>query len=115
MGELSKEIFETDDREREEVEAWGHTFFLRELSAADIQFVDTRRDNATKLAATIARSAVDEDGKCLFSDTDLAKIANKGLVTLQRLQGIIEKLTGLAETAEEAEKNSEATASDGPG
>ena len=115
MSEIGSEILTTDDRCRRSVEAWGHSFELRELSAADVQFVDTRKDNALKLAASVARSAVNGDGKRIFSDAELPKLADKGLTTLQRLQGVVEELSGLAESPEESEGNSETTVSVEPG
>lgn len=115
MSDLGKEILTTDDRLRRTVEAWGTTFELRELSAADVQFADSRKDNSLKLAAIVARSAVNGDGQRMFSDADLPQLADKGLTTLQRLVSIVENLSGLGDDAEDAEKNLDATASAEPG
>ena len=115
-------ILEAADLRTEAVEVpeWGGEVLLRELSAAQmaefkaksVAAVDPQtreiRDGATlfRLSAwVVCQGAMDEEGKRLFTDADVARLGEKSDTVIDRLAAHVLKMSGAAATVEEAEKN----------
>ena len=78
--------------------------FLQENSKGEMK-VDRKYIREKLLAWT----CVDKDGKRLFSEGDIALLAEKNAAPLRRLQIVAQKLSGIGEReVEEIAKNSEA-------
>lgn len=112
MSELGDEIAATEDREREECSAWGHDFWIQELTPADCDYLDkTKVSEVMKLAMVVVRGACDQNGERLFKDPNAQGLsARKSAQSLQRVADKILDLSGLTIEAREAQaKNSETT------
>ena len=118
-------ILQADDLPTEDVEVpeWGGTVRVRGLTGAErdafeASIVEQRGKkthfNMVNLRARlVALSVVDEDGKRVFSDSDVKALGHKSAVALQRVFKAAQRLSGLtAEDVEELAKNLESDQSD---
>lgn len=126
MGLLTKEqVSAAQDLTTEEVEVpqWGGSVLVRTLTARERgQFmallVDQRKGgNRTRLedlqVRLCAMSIVDEQGRRMFSDSELGLLARKSARALQPIFEVAQRLSGLSdEQVEELSGNSEETPSD---
>lgn len=112
---LSKsDIIGADDRPTKDVSCpeWGGDVRLRTMSGAErdsfeLEYQGTNRANIR--ARLIAKCAVDENGKPIFSDKDVAKLGQQSALVLDRLFEAACELNGLGDhDVEEMEKNSAA-------
>lgn len=130
MALLSKEeILAADDIQVEDVEVpeWGGTVRVRGLTGAQRSLIQgtvmaVRGQSVTvkadALAAMqerlVAMSLVDGDGKRLFTDKEVGKLAAKNAGVIARLFTKAQELSGLAEdSVDAAAGNSDAAQSDG--
>lgn len=136
MTMLSRDaILAADDLKTQEVDVpeWGGTVLVRALSGEDRDAFEAsltmRRpvlvgpnkgqmenvpDPSNVHAKLVARSIVDENGKRVFTDADIALLGAKSSAALQRLWDVAAELSGLTDgAAEDAEGNSAPVPSDG--
>ncbi len=67
-------------------------------------------------AKVVARSIVDEEGKRIFEDEDIAALGRKSAAALNRVYEVAQRLSGITqEDVDELTKNSEAAQSEGSG
>ncbi len=67
-------------------------------------------------AKVVARSVVDEEGKRIFEDEDIAALGRKSTAALNRVYEVAQRLSGITqEDVDELTKNSEAAQSDDSG
>ncbi len=67
-------------------------------------------------AKVVARSVVDEEGKRIFEDEDIAALGRKSAAALNRVYEVAQRLSGITqEDVDELTKNSEAAQSDDSG
>lgn len=109
----SDDILQTDDLEREavEVERWGGTVYVRELTGrerdqfeneiltGDPNDPDVNTENLR--ARLLVRTLCDEDGNRLFGDDQMDDLADKSGAVLSRLFEKAQELNGM--TAEDME------------
>jgi len=126
MGLLTKEqVSAAQDLTTEEVEVpqWGGSVLVRGLTARErgqfmAMLVDQRKGgNRTRLedlqVRLCAMSIVDEQGRRMFSDSELSLLARKSARALQPIFEVAQRLSGLSdEQVEELSGNSEETPSD---
>ena len=119
MTVLSRDaIIDVDDLPRElvPVPEWGGDVFVRSLTAAErdaynnsLFRVQPRKggrdpeisyhpENAT--ARLVVLTVVGEDGKRLFKDGDLDKVARKNAKALERLAAVARRLSGIDEESQ---------------
>jgi hypothetical protein len=105
-------ILGADDLPKEKVEVpeWGGDVYVRTLTG-------TERDSFEKQwaggkvpehvrAGLVVKTLVDESGKRIFEDGDVAKLGSKSAMVLDRLFAIAQRLNGLSQKdVEELEKN----------
>ena len=110
---LSREqILEAQDlvTERVEVPEWGGAVMVRSLTAAQMERVQEHiRGKGVKgaTASLVAMAVVDEAGKRLFTDADLAGLGKKGMAAMQRVLRVVMRLNALErESLEALAKNS---------
>ncbi len=113
------QIIQAEDRPSETVRVpeWGGEVRVQAMSAADrteyesliYQFKDDGRvdlDRRKFVAALVAFSVVDEDGKRLFGPDDVDALASKSGKALARIYSVAARLSGIGRAEEEAaEKN----------
>lgn len=113
------QIMEAEDRPSETVRVpeWGGEVRIQAMSAADrteyegliYQFSDGGKvelDRRRFVAALVAFSVVDEDGKRLFGPDDVDALAAKSGKALARIYSVAARLSGIGRDQEEAaEKN----------
>lgn len=122
------EILAADDLPRElvDVPEWGGAVYVRTLTgeerdafeAATVQSRGKRVDlNLRNIRARlVALAVVDEDGRRLFTDGDVAALGKKSAQALNTLFGVAQRLSGLTEAdVEEMAKNSGSGQSDDSG
>ena len=102
-------ILECTDLRIEEVQVpeWGGSVFVRELTGNERDQYEasllTLRGTSASLhlqnarAKLVVMSAVDEEGKRLFSMADVAALGKKSAAALDRLATVASKLSGLSE------------------
>jgi hypothetical protein len=102
-------ILECTDLRIEEVQVpeWGGSVFVRELTGNERDQYEasllTLRGTSASLhlqnarAKLVVMSAVDEEGKRLFTMTDVAALGKKSAAALDRLATVASKLSGLSE------------------
>jgi hypothetical protein len=106
------------------VPEWGGTVRVRGLTGAERDAFESSvitgkgKDRDVNLknlrAKLVAKSLVDESGKSLFGEADVAALGNKSAIALNRVFELAQKLSGLtSEDVEELSKNSEGAQSDG--
>lgn len=123
------EILGTSDLATEDVDVpeWGGTVRVRELSARARHwfvanaFIDQpklngteppRRLSDTAQAMLLAKSIVDGDGNLVFTEDQIAALAEKSHLVTARIEAVATRLSRLrAEDVEDAEKNSVAAPS----
>lgn len=123
-----EEILKAQDTQFEDVpvQEWGGTVRVKSLTgterdALEASLVQGKGKNANVNLANLrsklaARSMVDENGKRIFSDADVAELGRKSAAALQRVFDVAQRLSGLsAEDVEELTKNSETAPSEDSG
>ena len=110
MGWLNRDaIRAVDDRAAVEVDVpeWGGVIGLRRLSAAEAQAFakldESQRQDA--LVRLVIMSAVDQDGRRLFDDSDASWLVEKSFASLVRIQRAAVELNGLSDLAVTDAKN----------
>ena len=92
-----------------EVPEWGGHVKVRGMSAGERDRFDDmiRTQGMAALRATMASSGIiDEDGKRLFTDAEVNKLAEKSAEALDRVVEAVSRLSGLTpDDAEYLEKN----------
>lgn len=130
MALLSKaQILAADKKKSKDVpvKEWGGTVRLQELSAAERDLWEsesfiTEPDDDGEAAARfnpkqararlVVRCIVDEDGKRLFSDDEVAAVGSLSASTVQKLFMVARQLNAISSAdIEELEKNSDAAPS----
>lgn len=100
------------------VPEWGGEVVVRSLTAAERdqyekEFISQhgtriKFDLVNPRARLVALSVVDEDGKRLFTDRDVAELAKKSAAPVDRIYAVAQKLSGISDgDVEELEKNLE--------
>lgn len=132
MSNLRDLILSAEDRKLEavEVEEWGVTVYLRELSAGQVSryravavgAVNAQTREVTDPSAlmnvgcqVVAWGVCDEMGGRIFTDADIAALGEKNANVIDRLSTQILRLSGLGRTVTAAKKNSETTQNNGSG
>jgi len=119
MGILTREqILQADDLRRElvAVPEWGGQVYVRSLTGTErdqfeasfitVNGMDTQLKLENIRAQLVSMTAVDDDGKRLFSAADVQALASKNAAALQRLFETAQKLSGLSkEDVKELAKN----------
>lgn len=121
-------ILAVDDVQYEDVEVpeWGGRVRVksltgRERDALEASMIVGKGKNANVnmnnlRAKLVGRSVVDEDGKRLFSDDDIAALGAKSAAALTRVYEVAQRLSGITqEDVEELTKNSETAPSEDSG
>lgn len=111
MSLLSRDaILTADDRETRDVEVpeWGGTVRVRAMSGFERDKFETgmvetrgnkRVENYTNLRAKlVALVVIDEDGKRLFTDKDVAALGTKSAAALQRVFNAAQELNGMSDS-----------------
>ena len=126
---LSKDaILSAQDIKREEVQVpeWGGAVLVQGLTgterdAFEGSMIEGKGKNAAVnlrnlRAKLVARSIVDEEGKRIFADADIAALSAKSAAALDRVFTVAQRLSGISqEDVEELTKNSETAQSEGSG
>jgi hypothetical protein len=109
------EILARDDLPAEDVNVpeWGGAVRIRRMSGterdafeASIMGADGRQDLSNIRAKLVARSIVDEAGRRLFSDEDIAALGAKSAAALDRCFAVAKRLSRISgEDVEELAKN----------
>ena len=118
-------ILGADDLPKElvPVPEWGGEVYVRALAGAERdafeQSIVERKGKSTKMnlrnmrAKLVALSAVDEDGKRLFSEEDAKLLGRKSALALNRVFEVAQRLSGLSsDDMDEMTKNSESDQSE---
>lgn len=129
MALLTKEQILKADRKKSidvPVKEWGGDVRLQEMAASDRDqwenesYVLNAEGTAAKFnpkharARLVVRCLVDENGKRMFSDDEVAAIGSLSASSVQRLFNAARKLNAIStEDIKELEKNSDAGPSDG--
>lgn len=121
-------ILAVDDVQFEDVEVpeWGGKVRVksltgRERDALEASMIQGKGKNANVnlnnlRAKLVARSIVDEGGKRVFSDDDIAALGAKSAAALTRVYEVAQRLSGITqEDVDELTKNSETAPSDDSG
>jgi hypothetical protein len=100
---------------RIDVPEWGGEVCLRPLSCREVErFQDelaSRRinDDRFKLvdlrASLLAKAICDEDGRPIFTDTDMEALGEKNNAVMDRLFSKAREISGITATVEDEEKN----------
>lgn len=109
MTYLSKDdILKADDLPARDVDVpeWGGTVRVRGLTGAERDRYDfvlaAVKDDPSKAqfrADLVGRCMVDEDGKRLFSDSEVTKLAAKSGAALDRIFDVVRELSGMGKGA----------------
>jgi hypothetical protein len=118
-------ILKADDIEVRELEVpeWGGSVYVRGMTGRERdQFeagIVKQKGRNTEINMKNARAklvvlcTVDENGKRIFGDADIALLADKSAKALDRIFSVAQELSGISrEDMEELTKNSEETSSD---
>lgn len=121
-------ILAVDDVQYEDVEVpeWGGRVRVKSLTgkerdALEASMIVGKGKNANVnmsnlRAKLVARAVVDEDGKRLFNDDDIAALGAKSAAALTRVYEVAQRLSGITqEDVDELTKNSETAQSDDSG
>ena len=106
-----QEILDLSDAEVREVDIpeWGTTINLRTLTALEAtSFAESyKRGDKDGAIRMLVISAVDEDGKLMFTEADIPSLQKKSMKVILRLQNAAMELNGLRDrkVVEEAAKN----------
>lgn len=114
------QIFEADDSSIEwvDVPEWGGGVFVKNMSGEERDAYEQScmkkdgREYAPSLdnmrAKLLVQTVVDEDGKRLFTDSQVAKLGAKSARAIQRVYNVASKLNGITDAdIEELAGNSE--------
>lgn len=116
------EILNASDLKRElvSVPEWGGDVYVRELTGRERDELNALRDSDMAAFKRVVHqrlvryAVVDDDGKPLFTEEDETEIGSKSFEVLERLCGVVMRLSGLSKEAqEELAKNSKGTPTDG--
>jgi len=97
-----------------DVPEWGGSVRLRGLSAGAAAAWQTAAEAAEPIEAMcrlVALSALDLEGRCLFTEADVAALGGKSMAAIRRVFNAAAMLNGLGLSDEDAEKNSSRVAS----
>lgn len=121
-------ILAVDDVQFEDVEVpeWGGQVRVKSLTgkerdALESSMIVGKGKNANVnlnnlRAKLVARSVVDEDGKRIFTDDDIAALGAKSAAALTRVYEVAQRLSGITqEDVDELTKNSETAPSEDSG
>ena len=111
------QILQADDLETRDVEAWGGVVCVRSLTgterdaleASTLQGKGKNKDvNLSNFRAKLcARAIVDEQGKRVFNDEDIAALGRKSSGELSKVYNVAAELSGISEAdVDELTKNS---------
>lgn len=122
------DVFAADDRVTEEVEVpeWGGWLRVRSLSGAErdaleqSMVVQRGNERTMNLLAfrqkLVSRTVIDDLGKRLFSDADIAELGKKSSAALDKVAGVALRVSKMSqEDVDELTKNSESGQSDDSG
>jgi len=96
------------------VPEWGGSVWIQEMTAAardnfDNWVVESKKDRIGMRARIVVATAIDEEGKPIFSELDIQDLLVKSSDVIVRLADVGMELSGMNEAAKvEAVKNSEA-------
>ncbi len=121
-----EQILQANDLETRDVEAWGGIVRVRALTgterdaleASTLQGKGKNKDiNLSNFRAKLcARAIVDEQGKRLFNDEDIAALGRKSAGELAKVYDVAAELSGISEAdVDELTKNSGSDQSDDSG
>lgn len=113
MGEVKKflsaaEILAAQDMQVVEVEVpeWGGVVRLRPMTAEEgLKLGTSGGDKRHSAVKVVVMTAVDADGKQLFTESDLEKLQGKSLSALMKIQKRALEINGLADEKGTAVKN----------
>lgn len=121
-------ILAADDTQFEDVDVpeWGGTVRVKSLmgkerDALEASMIEGKGKKANVnlsnlRAKLVAWSVVDEDGKRVFSEADIAALGAKSAAALNRVYEVAQRLSGITEEdVEELTKNSETAQSEDSG
>src|SRR3990167_10565193 len=110
MAYLTRDdVLKSDDLEREEVPVseWGGVLLVRAMNGAERDRLEMGmvKQNGDKVsvnlinlrAKIVAMSAIDENGKHIFSESDVAELAKKSGAALDRVVDVCRRLSGLSD------------------
>ncbi len=91
-----------------QVPEWGGVVRVRGMTAAQREiYRQASKDNQDLATRFVAMVIVDDSGRCLFSESDIAALGAKSTVAIERVLKVAMRLSGLQPgAAEQAEKNS---------
>lgn len=115
---IRDDILANGDLKRIRVKAWGHEFWLREMTALEAEKLRTTSGKGGELmqmAHMVALTAEDKAGNRLFKDADANALGRKSFRSLRDVFQEAIKLNGLAEDLDDLEGNSPATRRRGSG
>lgn len=115
---IRDDILANGDLKRIRVKAWGHEFWLREMTALEAEKLRTTSSKGGELmqmAHMVALTAEDKAGNRLFKDADANALGRKSFRSLRDVFQEAIKLNGLAEDLDDLEGNSPATRRRGSG
>lgn len=113
------QILAADDLETREVDVpeWGGTVKVKALTGKERDAYEaslrvtrgnqTAVDTSNLRAKLVGRALVDDEGKRVFTDQDINALGGKSALVLDRLFDIVAEMSGLNESEEDAEKNSQ--------
>lgn len=121
MAHLSRDaILKAQDLKRESVEVpeWGGSVLVRQMTASERDRFEARLfvgDGATRTinqdnlrAKLCALCIVDEQGKRMFEDADIAALGGKSAAALNRVFDVAQRINGMgAEAVDDAKKPSD--------
>ena len=112
--DLRAQILAADDLPKEKASApeWGvEEIFIRQMTGEEREKYEAglfkadgsqQLDHGVLRARLVVLTAVDAEGKRVFSDDDVAAVAGKSSKVLMRLAEVAQRLNGLSREAEEA-------------
>lgn len=111
MSDIASRILAKEDLQREEITAWGETFYIREMTGLEREKYEAslfKSDGSGEIergkirATLVAFCAVDAEGKPVFSEGQIEALASKSSTELMRAARIAQKLNGLSADAQDA-------------
>lgn len=115
---IRDDILKNGILQRKKVKAWGHDFYLREMTALEadkLSLVSAKGGELLQMAHMVALTAEDKKGDRLFKDADAKGLAAKSFRSLREVFQVAIELNGLADDMDELEGNSPATRRNGSG
>lgn len=115
MSLTKKQILSADDLPREKVDVpeWAGYVWVRTMTGAERDtfeqtLLEGKKINLKNVRAKLAvLTVVDDAGKRVFDETDMAQLGAKSAAALDRIYAVAQRLNGLTATdAEELAKNS---------